>query len=247
VAFRTPHMLLQWHGSFALDTSTPATDSFTGGLRFAGPGLAAVDTDERGDAVAAALAAWWKRSDNCIPQTARLSWVKWNRIGTDGKYVNNNSTRLIMYPQAVTSTNSAVYPQQVSLAASWGTDIQRGRGSRGRTFFPTNIPLDPSLGMRVSPAFCASVGDSIVKLIVGLNTAVNGGTAVTYPTGPFPVPGSSQGDAAYCMASVMSNIGTGTTGIINKVRIGNRLDIQRRRDNAVEEEYDVSIITTAQP
>lgn len=247
MVYKTEHMLLQWSGAFATTAGAQATDSFTGSLRFAGPGLDAVDTDERGQRVADALKTWWLRNDNNIPFTARLAWIKWNRIGRDGRYVKGDQTRLIFYPAQVANQNAAVYPQQVAMASSFGTDIQRGKGSRGRVFWPTNIGINPELGMRATQASCTNFATAVGLLIDRLNVAVNGGTAVTYPNPGAVGTGTTQGDAAYCMASVMSNLGDGRTGQINRVIVGNRLDVQRRRDNATEEEYATKIVSAAQP
>jgi hypothetical protein len=234
--YEREHMLLQWGGWFADSAATPATDQFVGSLRFVGPGLDATDTQVMCQRMAEALSAWWRSGpDNFIPYTARLSWVKWNKIGTNGLYVNKTRTRIYTYPTAAITANSAVYPQQVALAVSWLTNVERGKGSRGRTFFPTNIQLDPAIGMRVPPAAATKVATSAIQLISRLNYAANTAGVDTPPNWTTGSPGFPPQDSAV-RAAVMSPSGDGT-GLITRARVGNRLDIQRRRDNDIEETY----------
>lgn len=235
--YETEHMLLQWKGSFADSASTQSTDGFVGSLRFIGPGLATADSQIGLERMAAALRAFWlDGTDNFIPYNARLEYVKWNRIGTNGRYVNKTSTRELTYPTPAVTANSATYPQQVALAVSWLTDIQRGKGSRGRTFFPTNITLDPTIGMRVSAANCKKVANKYVQLISRLNFAASNVLDPAPPAWSASTPQGNPQDIAV-HAAILSSSGTGG-GSINRARVGNRLDIQRRRDNATEEEYE---------
>lgn len=233
--FQTEHMLLQWGGTFANSSGALTTDGFVGSMRFAGPGISAADNQQVCDRMGAALRAWWlSGTDNFIPYTARLQWVKWNRIGTDGKYASPTQTRLKILEDAVTA-NAAVYPQQICWAVTWMTQLQRGRGHQGRTFFPTNVTIDPEIGMRVPPAAATKMATKALDLIGRLNYYANTGGVSTPPDYTTGTPGFPAQDQAL-RASVMSSSGTGI-GIINRARVGNRLDIQRRRDNSQEEIY----------
>jgi hypothetical protein len=234
--YEREHMLLQWGGVFADSVSTPATDSFVGSLRFVGPGLDATDTQVMCQRMGEALSAWWRSgTDNFIPYTARLGWVKWNKIGTDGRYVNKTSTRLYTFPQQVITANSVVYPQQVAVAVTWMTNLARGKGHQGRTFFPTNVGLDPAIGMRMPPATATKLANSAVQLISRLNYAANTAGVDTPPNWTAGTPGYAAQDSAV-RAAILSSSGSGV-GIIQRARVGNRVDIQRRRDNATEETY----------
>ena len=234
--YEVEHMLLQWGGNFADSASTPSTDSFVGSLRFFGPGLATTDSQTGLERMAGALRAFWlDGTDNFIPYTARLEWVKWNLIGTNGKYKNKTSTRLLTYPTPAVTANSAVYPQQVSLAVSWLTNVQRGKGSRGRTYFPTNIAIDPSIGMRITAANATKVANKYAQLISRLNLAANTIAEATPPVWSTGTPGYPPQDQAV-RAAILSSSGEGGAQI-TRCRVGNRLDIQRRRDNAEEETY----------
>jgi hypothetical protein len=236
VPFNRDHMLLQWGGVFSPGAGQPVSDQFAGTIRFAGPGLDACDNDETCERVGDALRAWWVNANNFIPNQARLAWVKWNRITTEGKYASSNRTRLYVFDQQATTNNGARYPMQVAWTTSWRTDLERGRGSKGRTYWPTAVGLDPSLGMRVSPSNAATMAAASIELIQRLNVAANQGNGATVPW-PGPGGGTVPGDPSALRASIMSDLGAGTQGIITTARVGNRLDIQRRRDNDVEEVY----------
>jgi hypothetical protein len=236
VTYNREHMLLQWGGSFAAGAGQPVADQFAGTLRFAGPGIDAADTDEIGDAMALALAAWWTNSGNQIPQIARLGWVKWNRITVDGHYKSSSRTRLHTLDTAATTNTGNRFPLQVCWTTTWTTDLERGKASRGRTYWPTAVGLDPAIGMRTSPAASAAMAGASIELIRRLNTAANGGNGAQVPW-PGPGGGSVPGDPSALRASVMSKLGGGTQGIITGCKVGNRLDIQRRRDNDVDEVY----------
>lgn len=223
--YASEHMLMQWGGNFAAAAGAEGNDEFAGTLRFAGPGVLAADNDATGDVVADTFAEWWGSQYTYIPAIARLRWLKWNRIGTDGRYVNQGATRLIEFPNDVPGTVPTVYPLQVCWVSTWTTDFQRGRAARGRTYWPTAVPVTGQELGRVASGPQGNFLGALRSLIPRLNQAaqLQGGGVV---------------------ASVMSDLDAGRTAAITGVRVGNRLDIQRRRDNKMPEAYQLGSIGT---
>lgn len=220
MAYNQEHMLLQWGGDFRATTDSPnPIDTFVGSMRFAGPQIEAADRDEVLAALQLQLVGFWFNPAAGIPSNAYLRWTKWNRIGTDGRYVSKSATRELVVAPTRSGSQVGIYPLQVTCVTTWLTDLKRGRASKGRTFWPTALAVG-SGDARVTQAKRESLATAARSLITSFNTALS--------------------DAGSGMrAAVMSNVGDGTSALINGVRVGNRLDIQRRRDNATPELYSV--------
>ena len=221
MAFNQEHMLLQWGGSFQNAVSGPVMDQFVGSMRFVGPGIDVADTDDTALDLVVAMASIWRDPRMQIPSMAHLWWVKWNRIGTDGKYVSRTDTRRQGVVEPCPGPTTSRYPHQIAWAATWTTDLQRGRASKGRTYWPTAVTVTANESCRVAPAVRNTMATACVDGLRTLITAVQsrGGTMVP---------------------AVMSNIGEGTSAVIKGVRVGDRLDIQRKRDNKVAEVYSLA-------
>lgn len=233
MTFSSDHMLFTWSGHFTAGNSE-VMDDFAGGLRFTGPGTGSVQTEEILDDLIETFRGWIADGRAGIPTAARFDHFKWNRIGTDGRYVDRNNTlEKTPIPDAPGGLTSR-YPTQVACATTWTTDFARGRASKGRTFWPTALEVNASSRFRLTPAFALGMAQWGVGFIRAMNQAASGnGPLVPVPGQPDPVPG----DPATMVASVMSDIGTGRTAAINGCRVGDRLDIQRRRGNRVAEIY----------
>lgn len=215
--YNQQHMLFQWGGPFA-QSGGEAVDEFVGSMRFAGPGINEADNDEVAEDLLADLLTFWTNQANWISSFARIGWAKWNRIGVDGRYVSSTSTRIVFPTSNTPGGALAGYPLQVAWAATWTTDAARGRASKGRTFWPISVPVVVGDNLRVQGARCQAFAAANVALIGAWNSTLNDA-------------GSS------LVAQVMSDIGEGRSGPILGCRVGNRLDIQRRRDNKLDETY----------
>lgn len=218
MTYNQEHMLLQWGGDFRETSSAPfPIDTFVGSLRFAGPGIAIADSDDVLKGLVTQLAGAWINPMMQIPSNAYLRWVKWNRIGPDGRYVSDAATREQVVAPTARGGQVGRYPLQVTCVTTWLTDLQRGRASKGRTFWPTAAEVG-SGDARITLTTRDNMAQAAYSLIQSLNTVLS--------------------DAGAGMrAAVMSNVGEGKSALINGVRVGNRLDIQRRRDNATAELY----------
>lgn len=242
--FASQHMLLQWGGSFRGTSATdPVQEIFSGSLRFQGPGIAQADDDQTLGALALVLRSFWMMTTAYIPTSAWLEQVKWNRINVDGRYASEKTRGVVV--QGVKGTESAGYPHQVAWATTWQSDVVRGKASKGRTFWPTGVPIDTSTG-HVNAAFTKNMAQASALLIKNLNAAARTGAFAGGPTetplwlealGYVKAPTGRP--EAGMSASIMSKIGAGTTRVITAAGVGDRLDIQRRRANGMTDRRTV--------
>lgn len=221
--FTQPHMLLSFGGPIG---QTARLDNWSVGIRLGQPGnwsegeLPPTDPTQfppqyRADLIAAVRALWLSTGAR-MRSDAVLEWIKFNRIGTDGRYVSSRfSTTWDV--ERTPGVAAAPYPQQISAATTYRTPVRRGRASRGRTYWPTGLPYD------------AETGGLAEGSRSGLAGAV-GGFLTTI--------GNKSFEAGFALVPcVMSNLGTGAINRISRVECGSRFDIQTRRDNAEAELY----------
>lgn len=210
--YPSEHMVFAWGGDFG--TNNVAVEHFSGSMRFAntaapGSGIDAVDNDAAMMQLTTKLMTFWRDSRTQIPAHATLRWTKWNRVNTEGKYVNKYGSRRYDVLEATTGPNTNVYPYQIALAVTWLTDRHRGAGSKGRTYFPTAAPLASGTG-RISGATAGAMATACAELIANWSNWTGLDT-----TGFAPVVGSL--------------VGAGALRPIQQVGVGMTLDTQRRR------------------
>jgi hypothetical protein len=233
--FNQQHMLFSWTGHF-VTTSNEVVDDFAGGLRFVGPGRDNNATEEVLDALARTFLLYIQDGRCGIPNSALFDNFKWNAIGTDGRYVDRQQTLMTNGSPKGAGAMSPIYPTQIACCTTWTTDFQRGRASKGRTFWPTNHPISSSNRFHMPTSTAQAMADWSIDLITALNRAAT--TAAPQPNSPDVQPVGSDPNAL--VAAVMSDLGSGTSGIIKGARVGDRLDVQRRRGNRVPEAYAVA-------
>jgi len=146
-----------------------------------------------------------------IGAQARLAWLKFNRIGVDGKYVNAFTNRHDWAPTLATSSGSP-YPPQVSLVATFETGAARGLAHRGRMFLPTPLAAIDADG-RITGGAAASAATKVAALLSALNA----------------LPG-------YGESRVYSNVRAGASRPITGVTVGRVLDTMRSRRSQLAEE-----------
>lgn len=164
------------------------------------------------------LLAWFGSVGAAMAGTAYLRWAKLNVIGSDGKYADKTTTHVID-SSSVNGAAAATMPSYMSLAYSWETERKRGLAARGR-IYPPNFTMSFT-GSAVTSAETTTAVTSGKTLLTALNVSdgLDGGVFT-------PAICSSQ-DAAWAE--------------INGVRVGNIIDVQRRRRNAVAEVYASSV------
>lgn len=224
MAYTKAHMHLVWGGSLG---PSDREDAWTVGIRFASGGegnapgdLPPLQPDEfpsqlRADLIAA-ISQFHQSTGARIRRDATLEWIKYNRIGIDGRYVNTTGT-LVWDVPATGGNATPTYPQQISAVTTYRTDARRGAAKTGRNYWPTGIAYDATSG-GITASDRTALAGSTAALLYTLGQAMF--------TAGFPL-----------VACVMSSIGSGTTRIIDRVEVGSRFDIQRRRDNSAPEIY----------
>lgn len=217
MAYPESHMLLQWTAGFQPSATAPPYEIVVGGMKFAGAGLDATDTDATGQTLTDLLQTWWGQGASFIPSNCYLRTVKWNKIDNQGKYANQGATRLFDI-DPTPGTKSPAYPTQIALVSSWETAKARGRAHSGRTYWPTGVSISAS-NNQLFPADAKTFADQCLRLVGTLNSV-------------FP-----QSSSAGVRAVVMSKLGAGATNTITGVRVGTRFDVQRRRANSMTDVY----------
>lgn len=149
-----------------------------------------------------------------ISSEVRLTTVKLNLIGPNGRYVNQGETVLHEYPTpGVAGGGTPRFPSQVSLVVSLRTDKRRGLAHAGRFYSP-----GPSLAItndgRVSAADIDIQVGNVTTLLNAINAAVDG-----YQVG------------------VASDVGGGRFERVTSARIGRVLDTMRSRRTSLDEAY----------
>jgi hypothetical protein len=227
--YPSDHMLAAWGGTL------PSGEEFAGAMKFASPNdigmntqVSLVDNDNACDDVLADLTAFWQTPTAYIPRYAVLTWFKWNRIGTNGRYVNDTTRireNLSIAGGSNPTTANPPLPHQVAWTTTYLTNAQRGLANKGRTYWPTNVQLNSST-LLVEATSANYMAQNVSELIrawgdwPGLDV-----------TGVVPVVGS-----------IGEGSRPGQYRSIRSISVGNRLDIQRRRaEKVTEERYGAAV------
>jgi hypothetical protein len=170
--------------------------------------------------IAGTLSTWFTSTTNgkSFPNDVTLEWVKLNNIAPTGKYNNPAHPHVYYYPSARTGpvASGGLVPWYMSPAYTFTTALSRGPGSHGRAFLPVGV------GSAHSPIMDSTTQSALIThakaMLNAIRRAPSGAGA---GDGVIPVVASSRG----------------VTQPITGVRIGNVIDVQRRRRNAWAETY----------
>lgn len=171
--------------------------------------------DEVPAAVVTAVETFHKSTGAKIASLARLTTIKLNLVGEDGRYVSESTTFHDFPPPGVAGSAAATPPAQLSLAVSLTTNASRGLASSGRFYIPyaAHTVASPTTGLLHADDVMATANAAVTLL-----NALNSG---------FPY-----GDVV-----VASKVGAGKFRPVTGVRVGRVMDTQRRRRNALREEH----------
>lgn len=147
--------------------------------------------------------------------TVALRTLKINEIGTDGRYVNDE-TVFFDYEPPVVGSAATIYPPQVALAVSLRTAISRGRAHAGRFYVPAPAVAIGGNG-KIQPASQESLLDTFKEFLDSVNETM----------APWQV-------------GVVSKIGTGAQQRVTAVALGQVYDTIRSRREKFEENYLVA-------
>lgn len=221
MAYR-PHIVLQWGGRLG----DAGTEIWSNSMRFVTNGT---DVDSL-----QSLAAEW--SSELIPAistlmlqggystSSYLNFIKANAVGPDGKQPPGPTNAWFSptdFPEVRGATNNGYF--QDAMVVSFTTDVVRGLASKGRVYVPGGAPqttgMDGGTGL-MSTTFTEAIRDAWAAFLIDLDD------------NPGP-------DFADLRAAVVSKQGDPETNwhTITGVRVGRVMDTQRRRRNALAENY----------
>lgn len=166
-----------------------------------------------------AIQTWFASAAASQRTDASLTRLKMNRIGADGKY------QFPAFPssQAAVASGNVSYTTAsfITIAASFKTAIGAGPAANGRIYLPfgataTGVSLD-----RISSGSTAGYATAVKNLLGILKTPTSAPTVFSFTP------------------SVYSR--SGPHSPITGVRVGDVLDVQRRRKNALREVYSPTV------
>ena len=182
-------------------------------------GMPAVDSSTL-TAVAGDVSAWWIKAVGApgpaIISSAKLTSIKLNRIGPNGRYVDA-TPREHTYPTPIAGPSSDIVPPQLSSVMTLQTRIPRGRASKGRVYMVPSSIWNNSLGNdgRVTAANASSQATGFLALITALNTRYS----------------------LIGRVGVASNAGAGAFEHVTRVGVGRVLDTMRSRRSSLDEDH----------
>ncbi len=171
-------------------------------------------------------------STQYISNAVSVLWVKFNRIGSDGRYVDQVRTHVRFLAGTsgstgiIRGTSTVGVPTFLSACATTTTVRQRGPGSKGRLYLPQCTAPVESNG-RYAETTTGALASQVANFLELL--------------------GNEEGtDVTAIAPAVVSNVGSpGPMERITGVRVGNVPDVQRRRKNAMVEAYISVGVNTA--
>lgn len=151
-----------------------------------------------------------------ISNTAKMTTVKLNLIGTDGRYVDQGDTVLYDWATPVGGAASFYPPPQIALAVTLRTGARRGLASRGRFYLPTpGFTVEQGTG-QLSETNTTTVLGHVNSLVSALETAL---------------PGWDLG--------VVSQVREGRQRAVEHIEVGRTLDTIRSRRTSIPERYAI--------
>ena len=207
--FDSAHLYVQWGGKL------PGGESWSCGLRMRKKTAGAVDS---GSAlltgVGAALVAFHGGDSSYISNLAKLSFVKVNAIGVDGKYAGDGTVQATYADVPGGFSGAQRYPNQVAWTISLLTGYSRGAAHKGRFYVPLPVCNLDTDG-RVTTGAADGMHTACTGLLSNLN-AVN---------------------ADYEVTVFSRKAGGGGHRKVTSVGVGRVLDTQRRRRRQLIEDY----------
>lgn len=216
-----PHYLLQF-GGYLGDAQQ---EIWSCGIRMYSQDFGGFDEDGWFAGVGiSAPSAWMARADSKISNKARLTFSKFNFIDAAGHYADTGSTREHYYPTPVTgASGGAPLPYQCCVVLGWRTDAAtRGRASKGRIYSPMpTVTVGGSNGLFLA-AEAQLMANSAALFLNTLDAGYGAGQTIR--------------------PHIMSGV-DGSYNEINTVVVDNRVDIQRRRANALVAVESSAVVT----
>lgn len=165
---------------------------------------------------------WFTSGQARISSVAKLTSVKLNQIGTDGKYLNPYTQEaLVSDGNGVPGGIPSPQWQHMSLAITHRTSVTRGPANSGRVF-PPAVLASPGAGGVVADADLVPMANVWRNFLQGVYDAT---------------PGEALGMPLVVSTGTKAAPNVGTRRNITRVEVGNVVDVQNRRRNALPEKY----------
>lgn len=225
MAYDREHGLLVWGGTL------PGDEIWSNSMRMAeteqiigSNDAAGWDVQELLDHYSTVIKAHHANDSAQINTRAKLTWVKFNRVDINGHYIDPTTYEDLFAPISGAASGSS-YPNQVTLVVTFTTAVSRGPANKGRIFTPM-----PASGVDATTGLISTAAANLIA-----------GAYKTFIEALSDVPGVDSDQSPG--ACVMSKVGSGVrTHRITGVRVGRVLDTQRRRRNALEEDYSLATV-----
>lgn len=199
-----------------LGTTFNGADIFSFSMRIIPPiGGETVDQAQV-DSLATATSTMFANANLAVCQWNKMTAIKLAPIAADGHYPPGEDAFEHVYAPAIVggaTVSTIIWPPQCSYSVGLQTAASRGRGHIGRFYLP-------SLSFNVNTA-TGKVGDLSASVGAVLRTWIN---AINATSGIGTV-------------GVLSSLGSGASRVVTGVRLGQVVDTQRRRRNAIGESY----------
>lgn len=210
-----PHTYVTFSGTLSEQTSQD--EIWQIGIRGFNPTggkspVAASELQNLVDAIFADIGDWYSANDGDIFGGAFLREIKAVNIGADGKYSSQPRTHAVNLGGGRGDTPGL--PTFNSIVYSWTTGVRTGKAAHGRVY-PPNFWLKFQPGLATLQV--ASQATALTQAARLLNVVSQSGPQFVFR--PYVVSSS------------------GVSRAITGVRVGNVIDVQRRRKNAVPETY----------
>lgn len=178
-----------------------------------------------GDAVRDAWQTFWTTAANGISADYIFTGVKLARLATDGKYDGSDVIQSFPTTAVAGGSNGNPLPPQCALVATLVAGSGKGLAGKGRMYLPgVRHVIDG--GGKISSGSTQAIATNLAAFFNTLNGSFDiGGEVVN----------ASRGSAKF--------LGAGARNVpVNGVRVGNVYDTQRRRRNALGEQYSTAVV-----
>ena len=157
--------------------------------------------------------------DARVPTGVNLTWVKAALVDTDGAYMMEP----IEAPASASGGDAGGYLPQGALVYTLVSDRWKDPGRYNRFYLPTSTPTSTT-GWRLTEAQALDAAEACKSFIEQLDIT---------------------GTQASSIVVVASPVGSGHMRGVYDIRVGRLIDTQRRRRNAIAEDYQtVSLISS---
>lgn len=227
-----PHTLVTFGGSMGTGADAEIWQCGVRMLALSGTGAGPIPNLDGYHADMIPALKTWFADATVVANWAKLNWVKAANIGADGHYLpassntgSSHQNPFVTNFASVSGATASSMPWVLTCVLSFHTNVQRGPSSHGRIYLPLSVAVGTSGNPRLTAPIINAVGTK--------------GTALLTLLAKPDTAGSTNNPGFNIQPHVVSR--KGPYAKITQVRVGDVVDIQRRRKSALRENY----VTTA--